>query len=42
VSHEQIWRIAVGDLDLLKEEIQVLIEQENEKSFGTSNPNLDE
>jgi uncharacterized protein with HEPN domain len=42
VSHEEIWRYAGRDLVILKCEIQDLIEQENIKFFGTSNPNLDE
>lgn len=42
VSHEKIWSIVVGNLSTLKGEIQHLIEQENIKLFGTSNPNLDE
>lgn len=42
VSHERIWSYAEGNLTMLKEEIQDLIDQENIKLFGTSNPKLDE
>jgi uncharacterized protein with HEPN domain len=40
VEYERLWMAATKNLPLLKIEIEKLIDEENLKLFGTSNPNL--
>lgn len=41
VRHDFLWAFATGKLQELKVEVIALIDKENMKLFGTSNPNLD-